>query len=245
MIAIVLAGGYAKRLWPLTLNKPKVLLPIAGKPVIDYVVEKILRVNPPVKRIIVSTNLRFQQQFENWLEAKGYKNVELIPDNSTNEHEKIGAVRALSNIASSINEDFLVLAGDNLFLDELNGLTQFFKDKDSPVVALYYARDLNEARKGATAVLDEEGRIVEFVEKPENPKTTLLGACLYAFPPRIAVRLKEYIDRGLPQDEPGRFLEWLHRVEPVYGYMLKDYLWDIGTLESYRDAERYFKKLAK
>jgi len=239
MIAVILAGGYAKRLWPLTLDKPKVLLPVAGKPVIDYVVEKVLRVNPPIRKIIISTNLRFQSQFEEWLETKGYSNVELIPDNSTNEYEKIGAVKALSNIASTVSEDFLVLAGDNLFLDELNGLIQFFNEKYSSVVALYSARDLEDAKRGATVILDEDGRIVVFIEKPENLKTMLVGACLYAFPSRISIRLKEYLQRGLPRDEPGRFIEWLYKLESVYGYMLKGYFLDIGTPSSYKEAENF------
>jgi len=242
MIAIILAGGYAKRLWPLTLDKPKVLLPVAGKPVIDYVVEKVLRVSPRVRKINVSTNLRFQPQFEEWLKTKGYNNIELVPDNSRNEYEKIGAVKALSNIASTISEDFLVLAGDNLFLDELNGLIQFFNEKHSPVVALYHAKDMDEAKKGATVILDEERRILDLVEKPENPKTTLVGACLYAFPARITMRFEEYVELRLSQDEPGRFIEWLHKTEPVYGYTLKDYLWDIGTIESYAAAEKFFDR---
>jgi len=244
MIAIVLAGGYAKRLWPLTLDKPKVLLPVAGKPVIDYVIEKILRVSPPVGKIIISTNLRFQSQFEEWLETKGYNNVVLIPDNSTNEYEKIGAVKALSNIVSSIRENFLVLAGDNLFLDELNGLIQFFNEKHSPAVALYQARNLDEAKKGAIVVLNEEGRIMSYIEKPENPKTALVGACIYAFPARIVTRLEEYVKLGLSSDEPGKFIEWLHKREKVYGYMLKNHLCDIGTLESYRvAADEFFSNI--
>jgi glucose-1-phosphate thymidylyltransferase len=241
MIAIVLAGGYAKRLWPLAIDKPKVLLPVAGKQVIDYVVEKILRIIPPINKIIISTNLRFQPQFEGWLKTKDYNNVELLPDNSMNEHEKIGAVKAISNIVSTICEDFLVVAGDNLFVDELNGLIQFFHEKHCPVVALYRTKELDEAKKGATVILNDDGRIVEFIEKPENPKTTLVGACLYVFPTRIGIRFKEYTECGLPHDEPGKFIEWLHRVEPVYGYMLKDYLYDIGTIESYRIAERFFR----
>jgi glucose-1-phosphate thymidylyltransferase len=241
MIAIILAGGYAKRLWPLALDKPKVLLPVAGKPIIDYGIEKILRIRPPVRKIVVSTNLRFQLQFEEWLKTSGYDDVELVPDSSRSESDKIGAIKALSNIASAINEEFLVLAGDNLFPDELNSFVQFLWKNKAPVVALYHARNVDEARKSATVVLDDNGRIVEFVEKPENPKTTLVGACLYAFPARIGLRLKEYVAHGLPQDEPGKFIEWLHKVEPVYGFMLNGHLLDIGTLESYKEAENSFK----
>jgi glucose-1-phosphate thymidylyltransferase len=241
MIAVVLAGGYAKRLWPLTLDKPKALLPVAGKPLIDHVFEKILKIHPSVRKIIVSTNLRFQSQFEEWLETKGYDGVELIPDSSRSESDKIGAVKALSNIASAIGEEFIVLAGDNLFIDELNGFMQFFNEKHSPVVALYHARNLNEAKKSATVVLDDNNRIAEFIEKPENPKTTLVGACLYAFPARTGLSLKEYVARELPQDEPGKFIEWLHKVEPVYGFMLNGHVLDVGTLESYKEAEKFLQ----
>jgi glucose-1-phosphate thymidylyltransferase len=241
MIAVVLAGGYAKRLWPLALDKPKALLPVAGKPLIDLVFEKILRIHLSVRKIIVSTNLRFQPQFEEWLENKGYHNVELIPDKSRDEWNKIGAIKALSDVVAAINEEFLVLAGDNLFTDDLNGFVQFFYEKRSPVVALYHARNLDEAKKSATVVLDDSDRIVEFIEKPENPKTMLVGACLYAFPARISFSLKDYVARGLPQDQPGKFIEWLHKVEPVYGFMLKGHLWDVGTVESYEEAKDFFK----
>jgi len=243
MIAIILAGGYAKRLRPLTLDKPKALLPVTGKPIIDYILKKLLRINPPFRKIIVSINLRFQQQFQKWLKTKEYADVELVPDNTMNECGKIGAVRALSDIASTINEDLLVLAGDNLFPDELNGLVQLFNEKRSPVVALYRARTLNEAKRSATVILGDGDQIMDFIEKPENPKTTLVAACLYAFPARINVRLKEYVELGLPQDAAGNFIEWLHKVEPVYGYMLNGYLLDIGTIESYKEAENYVWEL--
>lgn len=244
MIAIILAGGYAKRLWPLTLDKPKALLPVAGKTAIDYVIKKVLRLNPPVSKIIILTNLRFQSQFDMWLESKGYGNVELVPDNSMNESEKVGAVKALCSATSNLDEDFLVIAGDSLFADELDGLVRFFDEKHSSLVALYSARDLDEARRGATVVLDDDRRVVEFIEKPVNPKTTLVSACLYAFPSRISTRLREYAELGLPKDEPGRFIEWLYRTEPVYGYILNDHLLDMGTPESYEEARKKSEKCA-
>jgi glucose-1-phosphate thymidylyltransferase len=241
LIAIVLAGGYAKRLWPLTLNQPKVLLPIAGKPIIDHIIEKLVLIHPPIKRIIISTNLRFHPQFQAWLKTRMYPNVELIPDNSKSEEDKPGAVGALANIATILNnEDMLVVAGDNLFTDDLKGFLNFFKEKHASTMALYRARNLNEVRRGAEVTTDNEGRIIEFTEKPTQPKTTLVGACIYAFPAKIPRKLKEYLELELPKDDAGRFIEWLHRQEPVYGYMLKDYLWDIGTMESYKAADKFF-----
>jgi len=241
VIAVVLAGGYAKRLWPLTLDKPKALLPVAGKPIIDYVVEKVASLSQPVSRIVLSTNLRFQRQFQEWLEASERHGVELVPEKSVREEEKLGAVRALAEIVESKGkDDVLVLAGDSLFTDDLDGFLRFFREKHASAIALYHARSLDEARRGSAAVMDESGRILEFEEKPVHPKTTLVGACVYAFSAGISKRFKEYLELGLPNDEPGRFIEWLHKQEPVYGYMLKDYLWDIGTIESYRAADEFF-----
>lgn len=243
MIAIVLAGGYAKRLWPLTLDKPKALLPIAGKSIIDYVIEKLVPLNPLINRIILSTNLRFQPQFQAWLKARRYRDIELVPDDSLREEEKIGAVRALTDIVDRTgDEDVLVLAGDNLFTDDLVGFLRFFDEKRVSTIALYQARSQDEAERGATVIVDKRGRILEFVEKPVCPETTLVGACVYAFPTGIGKRFRDYLELGLPTDEPGKFIEWLHKQEPVYGYMLKDYLWDIGILESYRAADEFFSK---
>ena len=243
MIAIILAGGYAKRLWPLTLDKPKALLPIAGKPMINYVAEKVTSLDPPMSRIILSTNLKFHFQFQKWLKNSEYHGVELMPEKSSKEEEKLGAVRALADIVEKIGEeDVLVLAGDNLFTDKLDGFLRFFYEKHAPTIALYYARSVAEAKRGSTVVISESGKISEFAEKPKHPKTTLVGACVYAFPAGIGKRLKKYLELGLATDEPGRFIEWLHKQEPVYGYMLESYLWDIGTIHSYKAADEFFAK---
>jgi len=243
MIAIILAGGYAKRLWPLTAKKPKALLPISGKPILNYVVEKLIPLDPPIKKIILSTNLKFQSQFKKWLKNTGYCHVELMPETSSNEEEKLGAVRALADVVEKIGkQDILVLASDSLFNDELDSFLSFFYEKRASTIALYYAESIAEAKRGSTVVVNEDQRIIEFVEKPVHPKTTLVGACIYALPAGISKRLKEYLQLGLATDEPGRFIQWLHKQEPVYGYMFKDYLWDIGTIASYKAANKFFSQ---
>jgi glucose-1-phosphate thymidylyltransferase len=246
MFAVVLAGGYAKRLWPLTVNRPKALLPVAGKPVIDYVIEKLARLNLKIGRIVVSTNLRFQPQFEDWLGARigRTQGVELMVESSVKEEDKLGAVRALAEVVEEVGEeDVLVLPADNLFADDLEGFVRFFREKHASIVALFDARSVDEARKGSSVAVDEEGRVVEFVEKPVHPKTTLVGAAIYAFPAGIHRRLKQYLGLGLSVNEPGRFVEWLYEQEPVYGYMFKDYVWDIGTMESYWAADEFFSNV--
>ena len=241
LIAIVLAGGYAKRLWPLTLNKPKALLSIAGKPIINYIIDKLVTLEPPVSEIILSTNLKFLPHFEEWLENSRYNNVRIIAEKSHSEKEKLGATKALADIVDNIGRsETLVTAGDSLFTDTLEGFIRFFHEKNAATIALYRARNLEETKKGSTVTIDDTNRILEFVEKPSHPKSTLVGACLYAFPIEISRRFKEYLTLGCSKDEPGRFIQWLHLQEPVYGYLLKDYLWDIGTIDSYKEADEFF-----
>ncbi len=242
LYAIVLAGGYAKRLWPLTLNTPKALLPIAGKPLLDYIIEKLQALTPTLNKIILSTNLRFQPQFLEWLAARAYQNIEVVPDDSESEAEKPGAIKAMAKIiASNEEDDVLVIAGDGMFRDDLSGMIQTFNQKHFAVVALYEVSSLEEAKRCAVITADQSGKIVEFTEKPARPKTTMVCGAVYAFRKGVNKRFTEYLSSGLPADQPGRFVEWLYRQEPVYGYMLNDPLWDIGTQESYQACGEYFK----
>jgi glucose-1-phosphate thymidylyltransferase len=239
--AIVLAGGYARRLWPLTLDTPKALLPIAGRPILDYVVDKLEALNPPLTRIVLSTNMHFQPQFRKWFESHDYKNVVLLPDESDNETQKPGAIKAMANIVAFADEDdVLVIAGDGMFNDDLSAMLQTFRQKKAAVVALYALRSLEEAKRCGVAVADEKGKIVDFTEKPPEPKTTTACGAVYIFPKNVGKRLAEYISLRLPTDQPGRFIEWLYKQEPVYSYTLKDYLWDIGTQEAYEECNQHF-----
>jgi glucose-1-phosphate thymidylyltransferase len=239
--AIVLAGGYAKRLWPLTLNTPKALLPVAGKPILDYVMDKLEAFNPPLKKIVLSTNQRFQPQFKAWLASKAYGNVVVLPDDSESEVQKPGAIKAMANITAFADEDdVFVIAGDGMFKDDLSDMMEAFSEKKAAVVSLYEVRSLQEAKRCATVKVDPDGKILEFAEKPAQPKTTMVCGAVYAFPKTVKKRLAEYLAEELPADQPGRFVEWLCKKEPVYGYMLKDYLWDIGTREAYKECNQHF-----
>jgi glucose-1-phosphate thymidylyltransferase len=239
LIAIILAGGYAKRLWPLTKDKPKPLLPIAKRPIIEYIIEK-LGILHEIEHTIISTNLRFESCFREWLDNTNYQNIEIIADKSLSEEEKPGAVKALAEITSNVHSDCLIIAGDNLFTDDLKGMIDFYKKKSSPIVALYDVKKTSLAKHYATVLLNQDGKIIDFEEKPSKPKTTLIGACIYILPERTLPRLKEYVKKDLEKDQPGRFIEWLYKQEPVYGYILKGYWCDIGTPNSYDEANKSF-----
>jgi glucose-1-phosphate thymidylyltransferase len=243
LYAIVLAGGYAKRLWPLTQNTPKALLPIAGKPILDYIIDKLQALQPPLRKIVISTNLLFQPQFQAWLTTRGDKYIQFLADNTSSETEKPGAIKALADIiASTEDDDVLVLAGDGMFKDNLQDMLATFQRKNATVVALYRVNSLDEAKRCATITTDQADRIVEFTEKPAVPKTRLVCGAVYIFKKNIHKRFSEYLALGLPADPVGRFAEWLCHQEPVYGYMLNDYLWDIGVPEVYRACDEYFGK---
>jgi glucose-1-phosphate thymidylyltransferase len=239
--AIVLAGGYATRLWPLTKGTPKALLPIAGKPILDYIVEKLQALQPPMDTIILSTNLLFEAQFEVWLATAGFRNVELVSDISRHENEKPGAIKAMAEIIQKMpDDDVLVIAGDGMFNDDLSGLLGVFEKKKESVAAIYEVVCLEDAKRCATVTLDHDNKIVTLIEKPFQPITKKVCGAVYLFKKGVKKELSNYLALGLPSDQPGRFIEWLCQHTPVYGYKLSDPLWDIGTHEAYKACDKYF-----
>jgi glucose-1-phosphate thymidylyltransferase len=157
-----------------------------------------------------------------------------------NEEGKPGALGAVACVVPEIDDDFLVIAGDCIYPNGLEGLLRCFSEKNSPVVGIYRAKDSDQVKRGSAVKLRADNIIVGFVEKPENPTTDLVGAVVYAFPKRTKDRLKEYFELELPRDDPGRFIEWLHKRETVYGYLLDGVVWDIGTTEAYEKIDRMF-----
>jgi len=232
MIAIILAGGKGERLRPFTEDRPKALLPIGKKAVIDYTLDKVGRLHG-IKESLILVSPKFQRHFKDWLKNRDLSNIKIIPDKK----EKVGAIKALADaIRNNPDYDSLVLCSDNIFDDSLTDFLNFFHEKNrSPIMALYHAKTLDETKQGSNVIIDSECRISEFEEKPVFPKTILVGACIYAFPKEINKRFKEYLKTGLSLDEPGRFIEWLHKKETVYGYELKGNLTDVGTVESYME----------
>jgi len=237
MIAIILAGGFARRLLPLTLDTPKCLLPVGGKPVIDHVLECVSSSSEVMSKFVVLTNSRFEARFQTWASEKDLHNIEVVSDGSSNENEKPGAVGALALIAPKIDQDFFVIAGDCTYPDEIDGLLEYFHGAGSAVIGLYHAKNANQVRRGS--VVKMKGNVItDFVEKPENPASDLVGAVVYAFPQGIKKKLVEYCRLQLSRDEPGRFIEWLCKKETVYGYVFNGVVSDIGTVEAYEHSNK-------
>ncbi len=233
MKVVILAGGYATRLWPITKTKAKPLLPVGKKKIIDVVYDKVRSFG----EVIISTNKRFEEDFRKWAEGK---DVELVVEDSTREEEKLGAVRALSLVLKEIEGETLVVAGDNLFSFELSDFVDFYEEKHKPCTCLYDVGDTELAKRYGVARLDGE-RITEFIEKPERPESTLVGIGIYAFPENVPELLEDYLRGAENADNIGSFVSWLCKKEEVFGYPISDGVWyDVGSPDSYIEALKMF-----
>jgi glucose-1-phosphate thymidylyltransferase len=238
--AIVLAGGYATRLYPLTKYVPKPLLPVDGIPIIDYIIDKIENLGS-IERIIVSANNKFGKQFCSWLQKHSTnQNIELEIEKSEGDWNKPGAIGALASIwKKHPSDDYLVVAGDNLFTDTLSEFLSFYLARRATSVALYPNDSQQSAGNFGSVEINSEGRIVKFVEKPVSASTrgSLIATSIYLIPAGDMKRMDTYIGEGNNTDSPGYFIQWLSSKHNVYGYQLKGRWWDIGTIDSYNSVK--------
>ncbi len=244
MKAIVLAGGYAKRLWPLTHEQAKPLVDINGRPIISYLMDK-LENSGHIDGIIISTNEKFQDDFTRWLAAQRYKTpVKIVAEKSDNEGEKLGAVGGMHFVLENqgIEDEVLVIGGDNLISLNVDEMIAQFKRQKKPMVAVYNIKNLQEVKRLGEVVIDADGKIVRFKEKPEEPESTLVSTCCYLFPSGIAHELKEYITAGNNKDAPGFFIDWLSRRTEVFGHVFDTYWFDIGDKTALERAREFAEK---
>ena len=237
MIAVILAGGFATRLYLVTREMAKPLLPLAGRPVIDHIMERVGELEA-VDRTVITTNAKFEPQFTEWLDSRSYKNVVVRVERALTEQEKPGAIRALFQLLPALASDALIVAGDNIFTSSLEGMVEIFRLRNAPVVAVYDVGDPRRANRFSTVKVDDDDRVVSFEEKPREPASSLIGTCIYLLPNRSLRRIGEYLDEGGNRDSPGHFMSWLCENEAVYGYVLQGYWCDVGTPEAYEDARR-------
>ncbi len=241
MKAIVLAGGFAKRLWPLTLEQAKPLVDINGRPIISYILDK-LDSSKRISEIIISTNAKFQGNFESWLKTQSFrKPVRVVVENSVHEGEKLGAIGGLNYVLQKegIKGPLLVMGGDNLIGVNLEAMLQSFEMSNKPMIATYDIKDLNEVRsKFGEIIIDKSKRIVQMREKPPEPVSTLISTCCYVFPKGIDEKIRTYIQDGNNKDAPGFFMSWLAKDQDVMAHVFDEYWFDIGdhaTLQKARD----------
>lgn len=245
MKAIILAGGFAKRMWPLTKDKPKHLLPVAGRPMLDYVLEKLEPIEE-LDKIFISTNAKFQDQFTEYMgRLKSKKDLELFIEDTHSEGEKLGSVGALGFLLrkNKIDEELLVIGGDNIFEFKMEDLITNFQEKQANVLALYDVGTLEQAKLYGVVETNKKNKIIGFQEKPMVPKSTLVSTACYIFTKKGVSNILKYIDEGNDPDKIGHFIEWLYQHDDVYGFVFSGRWFDIGSFDSYDEANEYLSKI--
>ncbi|MDQ3624173.1 MAG: nucleotidyltransferase family protein [Verrucomicrobiota bacterium] len=250
MNIIILAAGYATRLYPLTLNKPKPLLEVAGKPMMEWVIDNLAPIEG-IEKVCVVTNNKFAGDFRAW--ADGYARThgklafEIINDGSASDSEKLGAIGDLNLVISRANlagSDLIVVAGDNLFSESLEEFGRFCAQKQQPVLGVYDAGSLEEAKKYGVVTIDSTGVITSFEEKPAAPRSTLIGIALYYYPMETVGMVATYIAAGNNPDQPGRFVQWLYQRTPVQTWKVPGTWFDVGSKETLEQANELFAQFA-
>lgn len=247
MKAVILAAGYATRLYPLTKNFPKPLLEIGGKAIMDHIMEKIERVSL-IDGIFVVTNLRFYDHFVNWVKQSGYsKPIQVIDDQTTSNEDRLGAIADLQYVIeqAGLEDDLLILAGDNLFDFEIAEMVHFYQRSGTDIVTAHEIQDANSLRRTGVLQIDSHGKVIDFEEKPEEPKSNLACPPFYIYKQSTIPLIKRYLKEGNNPDAPGNFVPWLIRHKVVHAYKFEGERYDIGTLESYHKARELFANQEK
>jgi glucose-1-phosphate thymidylyltransferase len=248
MKILILAAGYATRLYPLTLNKPKPLLEVAGKPMIEHVLDNIAPI-PGIDRVYVVTNDKFAAPFQQWADhyraTKSKLNFTIINDGSTDDTNKLGAIGDLNLVLDreQVDDDLIVVAGDNLFSESIEKFGAFCREKNAPVLGVYDVGNLEEIKKYNAISIDGAGRITFFEEKPKVPQSTLTGIALYFYPRATLPLIRQYVAEGNNPDQPGRLVQWLYTRTPFYTWRVPGLWFDIGSKETLEEANRIFGKL--
>jgi glucose-1-phosphate thymidylyltransferase len=235
--AILLCAGYATRLRPLTDDVPKPLLPVGGRPLLDWLLDGVSEVDD-VDAVHVVTNSRFAADFERW--AAGRDSVTVHDDGTSTNESRLGAVGdvAFTIDRAGLDDDLLVIAGDNLFDFSLSDYVAWWRDKgEASAVAVHDVGDLRLASQYGIVALDAVERIVDFVEKPADPPSTLAATATYLFHRAHVPLVRRYLDEGNAPDQAGSFVAWLHSREPVYGYRFDGEWLDIGDHEQLLEAD--------
>ncbi len=233
--AILLSAGYATRLYPLTKDRPKALLPLNGGSILDEIVMSLPRA---LARRVLVTNHRFAEQFRAWQRERKAP-VEILDDGTSTVETRLGAIRdlQLARTQGGATGDLLVIGTDNLFrwsLDEF--VTQAKRHPAAPSIALWQAPTREEATQFGVVMLNADGRITTFAEKSAQPPSALVSTCVYYFPEAMLGRIEEFLASGENADAPGYFIKWLAGRMPVYGVTMSAMWYDIGTLAAYEQV---------
>jgi glucose-1-phosphate thymidylyltransferase len=238
--AVILAGGYATRLYPLTRDRPKHLLEVGGRAILELLLERLPL--DELDAVYVVTNAKFADRFRGWAESYP-ADVVVLDDGTTSEDDRLGAIGDLQLVIESqgLDDDLIVAAGDSIFTERLDDFARFGRERDAAAIAVYDVGDLEAMKQLSSIGVDADSRLVTFEEKPEKPESTLAGIALYFYPRAILPLVGQYLAEGNNPDQPGRLVGWLYQRTPVYAWRVPGRWFDIGTPETLAEAESLFE----
>ena len=239
MKCLILAAGYATRLYPLTENFPKPLLEVNGKPILDWLIEDI---GSLADEFIVVTNHKFVRHFENW--ARGRK-IRIVDDGTSSNETRLGAVCDIQFALekAGIDDDLLIIAGDNLLDFSLKSFIGYAREKNSSCTMRYYEDDMARLRKSGVVTVGEDDRILAMAEKPAEPESHWCTPPFYYYRREDLLRIPEAIGDGCGTDAPGSLVAWMCRHTVMHSMKMPGKRYDIGTLESYQEIKAHYKGL--
>src|SRR5438477_8551245 len=257
MNALILAAGYATRLYPLTLNKAKPLLEVGGKPIVEWVLDNLEGV-AELRTVFLVTNDKFANDFQDWANAYQERSafaelrrgghpqfkIKIINDGSKSDDDKLGAIGDINLVLTRENltdDDLLVIAGDNLFQQPLTEFVNAAKYSQA-TVAVHDVGDLQAMKKYGTVTIDKNGVITNFEEKPDKPKSTLAAVALYYYTREVLPLFTTYLAAGNNPDQPGLFLQWLYTRKPINTFEIKGRCLDNGSKKTLERADKTFAK---
>ena len=243
MKCIILAAGYATRLYPLTKHTAKPLLKVGDQTILQHILDKVEKVDE-IDDIYIVTNDRFYRDFCDWVATyAGDKAIEVINDHTTSNDNRLGAIADIQYVLreKDIQEDIMVLAGDNLFELELTAFVDFYHEKQADCITVHELNDTEEIKRSGVVQVDGSGKVTDFEEKPAAPKSNLAVPPFYMYQKETLPLIDQYLSEGNNPDAPGNFIPWLIQHKDVYAYPFTGIRYDIGTLESYEAVQQLFR----
>jgi glucose-1-phosphate thymidylyltransferase len=243
MKALILAAGYGTRLAAVVKDTPKPLILVNSKPLIDHIIFQ-LKAEPSLTEIVVVSNNKFYEQFQQWARTHKDIKVRVVNDGTNTPEERLGSVGDIHFVWQHENEldDWLVIGGDNLFDQNPVEFMKFAHERSPAItIGVYDIHDKAAATKFGVIGLDPQKRVVSFEEKPAQPKYSLITMCFYYFPKSSIVYLSEYLSQSKALDAAGSYIQWLSQKKNVYGFQFSGKWYDIGSVESLYEAQKFFK----
>lgn len=239
MTCIILAAGYATRMYPLTLNYPKPLLEVGGKKIIDWLIEDLEKSG--VERTVVVSNHKFISQFQAW--AEGRENTIVLDDGSEDNDHRLGAVKDIEFAIeeANIDDDIVVLAGDNVLNFSLSSFIDYGRKKKTSCIMRHEEKDKNKLRKTGVIEINEDELVLGMEEKPKEPKSNWAVPPFYYYTKEDKDLIKEGIASGCGTDAPGSFVSWLVKTRPVHAYRMIGERFDVGSIEGYEKIKKEYK----